>query len=169
MLIPLVMLASAVVVVRANAPAAAGEERYSATIRRTEYGIPHIAAKDYGGLGFGYGYAFAQDNLCVLASWLVTLRGERSRHFGATAMSDDPIRPVANFASDVYYKSVADSGVVRRLLARPAPVGPSDELRRMVDGYAAGYNRYLADTGVTNLPDPTCRGKAWAGPIPADR
>ncbi|MGW0591307.1 penicillin acylase family protein [Streptosporangium sp. NPDC002607] len=117
----------------------------------------------------GYGYAFAQDNLCVLASWLVTLRGERSRYFGATAMSDDPIRPVTNFASDVYYKSVADSGVVRRLLARPAPVGPSDELRRMVDGYAAGYNRYLADTGVANLPDPTCRGKAWAGPIPADR
>ncbi|MER5321657.1 penicillin acylase family protein [Streptosporangium roseum] len=166
-LIALVLLVSAEVVVRANAPAVAGGERYSATIRRTEYGIPHIAAKDYGGLGFGYGYAFAQDNLCVLASWLVTLRGERSRHFGATAMSDDPIRPVTNFASDVYHKSVADSGVVRRLLARPAPVGPSDELRRMVDGYAAGYNRYLADTGVANLPDPTCRGKAWAAPITA--
>lgn len=35
-LIALVMLASAVVAVRANTPAAAGEERYSATIRRTE-------------------------------------------------------------------------------------------------------------------------------------
>ncbi|MEU4235025.1 penicillin acylase family protein [Nonomuraea sp. NPDC026600] len=166
-LIALVLLASAVVVVRTSAPAAAGDARYSATIRRTEYGIPHISAKDYGGLGFGYGYAFAQDNLCVLASWAVTLRGERSRYFGAAAMSDDPVSPVGNLASDVYYKSVAGSGVVRRLLARPAPVGPSDELRRLVDGYVAGYNRYLQDTGVANLPDPTCRGKAWVGPVTA--
>ncbi|WP_433420572.1 penicillin acylase family protein [Microtetraspora malaysiensis] len=166
-LIALVLLAFTVTLTGTNAPAAADDARYSATIRRTEYGIPHISAKDYGGLGFGYGYAFAQDNLCVLASWAVTLRGERSRYFGATAKSDDPVSPVTNLASDVYYKSVADSGVVRRLLARPAPVGPSDELRRLVDGYAAGYNRYLADTGVANLPDPTCRGKAWVGPITA--
>ncbi|MFD1546882.1 penicillin acylase family protein [Nonomuraea guangzhouensis] len=166
-LIALVLLASAVVVVRTGAPAAAGDARYSATIRRTEYGIPHVSAKDYGGLGFGYGYAFAQDNLCVMASWVVTLRGERSRHFGAAAMSDDPVSPINNLASDVYYKSVADSGVVRRLLARPAPVGPSDELRRLVDGYAAGYNRYLQETGVANLPDPTCRGKAWVGDVTA--
>ncbi|GIH51403.1 acyl-homoserine-lactone acylase [Microbispora rosea] len=147
-------------------PAEAADAGYSATIRRTEYGIPHITAKDYGGLGFGYGYAFAQDNLCTLASWVVTLRGERSRHFGPEAESDDP-KPVANLTSDVYYKSVAASGVVRRLLARPAPVGPSDELRRLVDGYVAGYNRYLEDTGVANLPDPRCRGKAWVGPITA--
>ena len=37
----------------------------------------------------------------------------------------------------------------------------------MVDGYVAGYNRYLRDTGVAHLPDPTCRGKAWVGPITA--
>ncbi|MET9342434.1 penicillin acylase family protein [Nonomuraea sp. NPDC003804] len=148
-------------------PTSAADSRYSAQIRRTEYGLPHVSAKDYGGLGFGYGYAFAQDNLCVLASWVVTLRGERSRHFGPQAKSDDPVRPVANLVSDVYYKSVADSGVVRRLLAQPPPVGPSDELRRLVDGYAAGYNRYLEETGVANLPDPTCRGKAWVGRITA--
>ncbi len=31
----------------------------------------------------------------------------------------------------------------------------------------AGYNRYLRDTGVAHLPDPTCRGKAWVTPITA--
>ncbi|MER6582226.1 penicillin acylase family protein [Nonomuraea sp. NPDC001023] len=149
-------------------PVAAAAGRYSAEIRRTEYGIPHVSAKDHGGLGFGYGYAFAQDNLCVLASWVVTLRGERSRHFGPRALSDDPVRPVANLTSDLYHRSVADSGVVRRLLARPAPIGPSAELRELVDGYVAGYNRYLDDTGVADLPDPTCRGKSWVGPITAD-
>ncbi|TDC97559.1 peptidase S45 [Nonomuraea deserti] len=149
------------------APARAAEGRYAADIRRTEYGIPHISAKDHGGLGYGYGYAFAQDNLCVMASWALTLRGERSRHFGAEARSDDVADPISNLASDVYYKSVQASGALRRVLARPAPHGPSAALRALVNGYVAGFNRYLSDTGVARLPDPACRGKAWVGPITA--
>jgi acyl-homoserine-lactone acylase len=155
----------------AGALATADGQRYTAEIRRTEYGIPHILARDYGSLGFGYGYAFAQDNLCVLADRVVTLRGQRSRYFGPTADPDDPFADeedaTSNLASDVYYRGVRQSGVVRRLLARPAPLGPTAELREMVDGYVAGYNRYLRDTGVAQLPDPTCRGKAWVGPITA--
>ncbi|WP_228010384.1 penicillin acylase family protein [Nonomuraea phyllanthi] len=146
---------------------AAPDGRYAADIRRTEYGIPHILAKDHGSLGYGYGYAFAQDNLCVMASWAITLRGERSRYFGPEAMSDDPARPAPNLVSDVYYKSIHASGVLRRVLAGTAPHGPSKELRALVDGYVAGYNRYLGDTGVDRLPDPTCRGKDWVGPITA--
>jgi acyl-homoserine-lactone acylase len=141
-----------------------GGQRYSAEIRRTEYGIPHIRAKDYGSLGYGYGYAFAHDNLCVMADRVVTLRGERSRYFGPTADPDNPLAneegATRNLASDVYYGGVRQSGVVQRLLARPAPLGPTAELRELVDGYVAGYNRYLRDTGVAHLPDPTCRGKA---------
>jgi acyl-homoserine-lactone acylase len=145
------------------------DHRYSAEIRRTEYGIPHILASDYGSLGYGYGYAFAQDNLCVLADRVVTLRGERSRYFGPAADPDDPFvdeeDAISNLASDVYYRGLRQSGVVRRLLARPAPLGPTEELRERVEGYVAGYNRYLRDVGVAQLPDPTCRGKAWVGPI----
>ncbi|GGQ13643.1 penicillin acylase family protein [Streptosporangium pseudovulgare] len=164
---PLTAALAASLLVAAPAPASAAGGRYSADIRRTEYGIPHISAKDHGGLGYGYGYAFAQDNLCVMASWVLTLRGERSRHFGAEAMSDDAVDPVSNLASDVYYKSVQASGVLRRVLARPAPHGPGAELRALVDGYVAGFNRYLSDTGVDRLPDPACRGKEWVGPITA--
>ncbi|NUP01414.1 MAG: peptidase S45 [Nonomuraea sp.] len=163
----LAVLLAASALVGSDVGAAAADGRYAAQIRRTEYGIPHVSAKDHGGLGFGYGYAFAQDNLCVMASWVVTLRGERSRHFGPEAMSDDAVDPVPNLLSDVYHRSVADSGVVARLLARPAPLGPSAELRELVDGYVAGYNRYLGDTGVDGLPDPACRGKEWVGPITA--
>jgi acyl-homoserine-lactone acylase len=151
--------------------ATADDDRYRAEIRRTEYGIPHIMASDYGSLGYGYGYAFAQDNLCVMADRVVTLRGERSSYFGPTADPGDPFADeedaISNLASDVYYRGVRQAGVVRRLLARPAPLGPTGELREMVDGYVAGYNRYLRDTGVTRLPDPTCRGKAWVDPITA--
>lgn len=151
------------------ASVAGSSERYTAEIRRTEYGIPHILARDYGSLGFGYGYAFAQDNLCVMADRVVTLRGERSRYFDPEADSGDPLADPAttNLTSDIYYQSLRQSGVVERLLERRAPLGPTDALRQMVDGYVAGYNRYLRDTGVTDLPDPTCRGKAWVDRITA--
>ncbi len=139
---------------------------YSAQIRRTEYGIPHVLAHDYGGLGYGYGYAFAQDNLCQLADRVVTLRGERSRYFGPTAPSSDG-SGTPNLASDTYYQGLRQAGTVRHLLDRPAPLGPTDQLRQLVEGYAAGYNHYLHTTGAAHLPDVSCRGRAWVGPITA--
>src|SRR5215470_11261963 len=135
---------------------------YFAEIRRTAFGIPHILARDFGSLGYGYGYAFAQDNLCTLASQVLTLRGQRSRYFGPDADSGDPFVPATNLVSDIYYRALSGSQVVRRLLARPAP-----QARQLVDGYAAGYNRYLRDTGTAHLPDPTCRGAGWVHPITA--
>src|SRR5882724_3605835 len=54
-------------------------------VRRTSFGIPHIEAADERGLGFGTGYSFAQDNLCLLAEEMVTVSGERSLNFGAEA------------------------------------------------------------------------------------
>ena len=55
---------------------------YQATIRRTAHNIPHITAADFGSLGYGYGYAFAEDNICAIADAYVTVRAERSRFFG---------------------------------------------------------------------------------------
>ena len=49
----------------------------SAEIRRTTFGVPHIRAADERGLGYGIGYAYAQDNLCLLANEVVTVNGER--------------------------------------------------------------------------------------------
>ena len=50
---------------------------YHATIRWTSYGIPHIEAKDLRSLAFGQGYAFATQNVCVLADQIVKVRSER--------------------------------------------------------------------------------------------
>ncbi|MFB7471625.1 penicillin acylase family protein [Kitasatospora sp. NPDC056184] len=138
---------------------------WTAKIRRTEYGVPHILAQDFGGVGYGYGYAFAQDSLCQLADQVVTVRGERSRWFGPDGQSVDRL---GNLESDTFQQSVLRSGTVRRLLAQPAPLGPTGEVRQLVDGYVAGYNRYLRDTGADRLPDPSCRGRGWVGPITAD-
>ena len=60
----------------------ARQSQYSASIVRTTYGIPHITARDWRGAGYGVGYAYAQDNLCMIAEEFATVAGERSLHFG---------------------------------------------------------------------------------------
>ena len=60
-----------------------GNVKYSAEIRRTSYGVAHITARDYGSLGFGEGYAQAEDHLCSIADQVVKARGERAKYFGA--------------------------------------------------------------------------------------
>lgn len=133
------------------------ERLYEAEIRRTEFGIPHIKANDYGSLGFGAGYAFAEDNLCVLADSILTVSAERARYVGATQ---------ANIGSDLFFQWLKHKGFVQDLLdGTGAFPPPSAEARALVRGYVAGYNAYLLETGVDNLSDPTCRGQAWVRPI----
>jgi hypothetical protein len=70
----MIVLAPVVAIVAVVRASVTSDQRYSARIRRTEYGIPHVTATDYGSLGYGYGYAFAQDDLCVMASWVQVKR-----------------------------------------------------------------------------------------------
>lgn len=60
-------------------------EQASADIRRTSFGVPNIRADNERGLGYGIGYAYAQDNLCLLANEITTVNSERSRYFAAGA------------------------------------------------------------------------------------
>src|SRR5437763_7067990 len=141
---------------------------YSATIRRTEGGIPHISAATYGGLGYGYGYAFAQDNICVMADDYITVDAERSKFFGPNGSYEQRGNGVTanNLNSDFFFQQIIDSHVIDELLAKEPPLGPAQEVRELVAGYVAGYNRYLSDVGGTNgVPDSTCRGKPWVRPI----
>ncbi|TSC25151.1 acylase [Corallococcus sp. Z5C101001] len=143
-----------------------GAGSLSATVRRTAHGIPHVLADDFAGLGYGYGYAFAQDNLCELADVLVTVNAERARYFGPDATYLSALGGnLNNLKSDFFYQSVLDDGTVDALLAKPPPLGPSQDARELVRGFAAGINRYLRDTGVDALPDARCRGAAWVRPI----
>ncbi|MFI1728271.1 penicillin acylase family protein [Streptomyces acidicola] len=135
----------------------------SADIRYTEYGIPHIVADDYANLGFGTGWAQAADEVCTLAEGFVTLRGERSRHFGADAAADGELSAAGtNLTSDLYFRGVRESRTVEKLLAEPAPVGPSREVRDMMRGWAAGYNAWLKQNKIT---DPACAGASWVRPV----
>jgi acyl-homoserine-lactone acylase len=145
----------------------AAAQGFEADIRTDRHGIPHILAEDWGGLAFGYGYAFARDNICTIAESYVTVAAERSRYFGAGNSYQQRGNGFSanNLNSDFFYQRIIDAGTIENLLAQPPPQGPKPEVREGVRGYVAGYNRYLAETGVDNLPDPRCRGEDWVRPI----
>ena len=112
--------------------------KYSAEIRRTEMGIPHIKAKDWTGLGYGAGYAQAQDNLCTMADSFLTYRGERSRYLGgdAQAVYDSTIDRPRNLDSDFFFRHVVSDDAVAAMLGRDhSPVGKvRREVQRVLDG-----------------------------------
>ncbi|MFH8802084.1 penicillin acylase family protein [Streptomyces sp. NPDC017936] len=146
---------------------AAGPGPDKPTIRYTEYGIPHIIASDWEGLGTGYGYAAAKDNVCTLADTYLMVDAQRSRYLGpdGRASPGKDQNTTSNLNSDLYFQRIKDNGVVERLLDQPAPNGPEPEVEEAVRGYVRGYNRYLSETGVNGIPDPACRGAAWVRPI----
>jgi acyl-homoserine-lactone acylase len=136
---------------------------YRATITRTAHDIPHITANSFGSLGFGYGYAFASDDICTIANDYVTVEGERSRYFGPDATYAPLGAPVENSDSDTYWQAVIKNRVVQRLLAvKQGPSAVEPRVRQLI----AGYNDYLASVGGTDgISDPTCRGQAWVHPL----
>lgn len=151
----------------AGGPAAAQAPAYSATVTRTTYGIPHIRADDFGSLGYGYGYAFAEDNLCTMLDDFITTRGERSRWFGAEATYSIPAVPVTstNLDSDFFWKLMADAGAVQRFRT-----GIVAEAWQLTAGWAAGFNRYLAELRDGRHPGrhAACAGAPWLQPITED-
>lgn len=142
-------------------------ETLSAELRRSDYGIVHVKANDYASLGYGYAYAFAEDNLCLMADSYVTVNGERSKYFGPEASWTFTGNGTTNnnLNSDFFFKLIIAQQRIEELLALPPPQGPLPAVRELVRGYVAGYNRYLRDTGIENLPDPSCRGAQWVREI----
>ena len=123
---------------------------FAATIHRTKGGVPHIIAEDWGGIGFGTGYAAAQDLFCELARNVLKYRAQQSQYLGPDG---------GNLNTDLFYQYLIDTGIY--------DVDISPELEAEFAGYAAGFNRYLRDTGVDNLPDAACRGADWIQPMTA--
>lgn len=131
------------------------EATYEAEIRRTTYGIPHVQAEDWGSLGYGFGYAYAEDNFCVAMRAIVAANGRSAEFFGTEAGD-----PVADF-------------VLRFVLGSPAEFRrqhvPDASTRgaKLVAGFAAGMNRFLRDTGKAELPSGRqgCRDADWVRPV----
>ncbi len=133
-------------------PAAPTPPSYHATVRWTSYGVPHIVAADLGSLGFGQGFTMARAHLCEIADVMLRVRGERARYLGAGP-------------DDVHVDSDAANlhlGYHRRAEAGWSKL--SAESRALLDGFAAGYDAYLARTPRTARPA-ACRDAAWLQPL----
>jgi acyl-homoserine-lactone acylase len=125
------------------------DDGYRASITRTEYGVAHIVADDWGSLGFGQGYAFAQDRACTLIDQVIKVRGERSLWFG-------PGDNDANLVTDFAYRHLGlHDDADQRFGDQPT------EVAEIVDGYVAGFNAELAEQG----PSGWCVGEPWVQPI----
>lgn len=130
----------------------ATHDEYVATIRRTSHGIPHVVADDHGSLGFGQGWALAEDHACTLFDQVTKVRGERSRFLGPGVDGEHVDSDFAYLALGLY-RQASDLW--------PTLTGDQAEL---LSGYAAGVNAWLAETGVDDVPG-WCAGEPWVHPI----
>ncbi|UCZ85240.1 acylase [Pseudomonas sp. L5B5] len=138
-----------------GAQALAQPEQTLAEIRRTSFGVPHIRAADERGLGYGIGYAYAQDNLCLLANEVLTVNAQRSRYFGAEGQT---LEQRDNLSSDLFFSWLNTPQAVEGFWqAQPAP------MRERMQGYVDGYNRQLAERRAQGLPE-QCSGE-WVRPL----
>jgi acyl-homoserine-lactone acylase len=138
---------------------------------RTAHGVVHIRADDFRGLGYGLAYAYAQDNVCMFADSLLTVRGERSQFFGpsarATRSADGQYGAASDFMdldnedSDFFFKGYLDPAALKAGYA-----AGSQEVRDLLAGYAAGFNRYLRD--FAGKYPAACNGAPWVRPITVD-
>lgn len=120
-----------------KAPAAAGTEvhhasregkRVDVTIKRDEYGVPHIYAATTYALFYGYGYAIAQDRLFQMEMARRSTQGTVSEVLGERFVDFD--------------KSIRGNywpaSIHRQIDALP------QRERDILEGYAAGMNAWLA-------------------------
>jgi acyl-homoserine-lactone acylase len=143
----------------------------SVELARTSHGVVHVRAQDFRGLGYGIAYAYAEDNLCMFADSLLTVRGERSQFFGPDAHATRRVKDEYGAASDFIDLKNEDSDFFFKAYLDPAELkagyeAGSQDVRDFLDGYAAGYNRYLKDH-AGHYPA-ACNNAAWVRPISAE-
>lgn len=150
-----------------STPPAGGGASYDVTITRTTYGIPHIKANDFASLGYGYGYALAEDNLCVLQEDFITIRGQRSRYFGANGSYTIYPNGVTadNVTSDFFWKFAATDAAIAPLKNHTLP-----SFQAVTRGFVDGWNRYLAELKAGAHPGrhQSCAKADWLVPITED-
>ncbi len=109
------------------------------TIRRTEYGVPHISASNFKGIGIGLGYAQTEDYGVRVILSLIRSKGWMGRIFGRDSLSSD-------FSAALEHARVQDTYHLLDV-----------DTRDMYDGFAEGVNRYIRANPNTLPP--------WAKPV----
>lgn len=128
-----------------------------ADIRWTDFGVPHIVADNLESMAYGVGYAFARDNICILADQVVRYNSQRSKYLGPDRVPGSG--DAEHLINDFGFLTIG----IRELAEQRFPTLTANS-RALAQGYAQGYNQYLAETGVANI-DPQCANQPWVKPI----
>src|SRR4051812_32347649 len=120
----LALLSTCVGQVTPNLPSPATLAR-EVTIRRTAYGVPHILAPNYEGIGYGEAWVQIEDYGPQVAYSLLRGRGEMGKYFGRDSMRGDFV------GRQAYKRAVEVYGEV------------NEDTRAIYEGFAAGINRYI--------------------------
>jgi acyl-homoserine-lactone acylase len=88
------------------------------------------------------GYAYTEDNRCLLAHRLAEVNGRLSEQLGADAPVTSEVHDITYTAlqSDHYYKGWFKIKYIRSGFEESA-----SEVRELANGYAAGVNKFLED------------------------
>jgi acyl-homoserine-lactone acylase len=133
----------------------------SATITRTAHGVAHIVAPNLATLAFGTAYAYAQDNICMSADHLLTVRGQRARWLGSAGVGELGRRRLPNEQIDTFVGALVDDAALLARWERNA----SADAKAMLLGYVDGYNHFLR-LNAGRLPA-ACNGQPWVQPLRA--
>lgn len=122
-----------------RAVAQAAPDTSAPLIRRTEYGVPHITASNFRGVGMGLGYAMSEDYGERVLRVLLRNKGWMGRIFGADSVGGDWNALLAmQRVRETYHLLDADT-------------------RAVYEGFADGVNRWIRANRAA-LP-------AWAEPV----
>ncbi len=104
------------------------EHRYDARIVRDDYGVPHVFGHTDADAAYGLAYAHAEDDFSTLQEVVAMTRGRAGAMTGSDGAKIDYVEHLLG----------ARATVDRDYASIPADV------RAVLDGYAAGLNRYAA-------------------------
>ena len=117
----------------ATAPVAAAQSRdvsaYDVQIRRDKFGVPHILGKSDADAAFGLAYAQAEDDFATVQDSVFASRGRLAELKGAEGLP-----------SDTLHRHMDVTGMLDRGYERDL----TPAVRKILDAYAAGLNRYAA-------------------------
>lgn len=133
------LLGSAALITTLSAATNNGPANDLPTIRRTEFGVPHILAKDFRGIGIGLGYTQVEDYGDRVIVGLLRAKGWMGQTFGRDSMAGD-------------YAARLDAMRVQETF----PLLDA-ETRAVYEGFAEGVNIFIR-ANPTRLP-------SWAKPI----
>ncbi len=115
--------------VAGSAHHATSAAHYNVRIRRDEFGVPHVLGKTDADAAYGLGFAQSEDDFVTVQDSIMTARGHQAMLKGPDGVPSDTLVALLNV-----------QGVVAATYGAELP----PHMRQLLEGYAAGVNRYAA-------------------------